>query len=64
MSDTVKIIIEIPRNEYEYTCERTLSDRTFWDDAIRKGVPLDFQFVFRNYCNHCKCYMPFEESEE
>lgn len=41
MSDTVKLIIEIPRNEYEYTCERTLSDRTFWDDAIRKGVPLD-----------------------
>ena len=41
MSDTVKLIIEIPRNEYEYTCERTLSDRTFWDDAIRKGVPFD-----------------------
>ncbi len=41
MSDTVKLIIEIPRNEYEYTCERTLSDRTFWDDAIRNGIPLD-----------------------
>lgn len=41
MSDTVKLIIEIPRNEYEYTCERTLSDRTMWDDAIRKGVLLD-----------------------
>ena len=41
MSETVKLIIEIPRNEYEYTCERTLSDRTFWDNAIRKGIPLD-----------------------
>lgn len=40
MSETVKLIIEIPRNEYEYTCERTLSDRTFWDDAIRNGIPL------------------------
>ena len=41
MSDTVKLVIEIPRNEYEYTCERTLSDRTFWDDAIRNGILLD-----------------------
>lgn len=41
MSDTVKLIIEIPRNEYEYTCERTLSDRTFWDEAIRNGIQLD-----------------------
>lgn len=41
MSDTVKLIIEIPRNEYKYTCERTLSDRTMWDDAIRNGTPLD-----------------------
>lgn len=37
----MKLIIDIPDNEYEYTCERTLSDRTFWDDAIRKGIPLD-----------------------
>ena len=37
----MKLIIDIPDNEYKYTCERTLSDRTFWDDAIRKGVPLD-----------------------
>lgn len=37
----MKLIIDIPDNEYEYTCERTLSDRTFWDDAIRKGTPLD-----------------------
>ena len=41
MSETVKLIIEIPRNEYEHTCERTLSDRSIWDDAIRKGIPLD-----------------------
>lgn len=41
MSDKVKLIIEIPRNEYEYTCERTLSDRSIWDDAIRNGIPLD-----------------------
>ena len=41
MNETVKLIIEIPRNEYEYTCERTLSDRSIWDDAIRKGIPLD-----------------------
>lgn len=41
MSDTVKLIIEIPRNEYEYTCNLTLHDRSIWDDAIRKGIPLD-----------------------
>lgn len=41
MSDTVKLIIEIPRNEYEYTCNMTLHDRSIWDDAIRKGIPLD-----------------------
>lgn len=45
----MKLIIDIPDNEYEYTCERTLSDRTFWDDAIRKGVPLDdITTVIRN----------------
>ena len=37
----MKLIIDIPDNEYKYTCERTLSDRTFWDNAIRKGIPLD-----------------------
>ena len=37
----MKLIIDIPDNEYKYTCERTLSDRTFWDDAIRNGIPLD-----------------------
>lgn len=37
----MKLIIEIPDHEYKYTCERTLSDRTFWDDAIRNGTPLD-----------------------
>lgn len=41
MSETVKLIIEIPRNEYEYTCNMTLHDRSIWDDAIRKGIPLD-----------------------
>lgn len=37
----MKLIIDIPDHEYKYTCERTLSDRTLWDDAIRKGTPLD-----------------------
>lgn len=37
----MKLIIDIPDNEYKYTCERTLSDRTMWDDAIRNGIPLD-----------------------
>ena len=41
MNDTVKLIIEIPRNEYEYTCDMTLHDRSIWDNAIRKGIPLD-----------------------
>ena len=41
MSDNIKIVIEIPRNEYEQTCNLTLHDRTFWDDAIRNGTPLD-----------------------
>ena len=37
----MKLIIDIPDNEYKYTCERTLHDRSIWDDAIRKGTPLD-----------------------
>lgn len=37
----MKLIIDIPDNEYKYTCERTLHDRTMWDDAIRNGTPLD-----------------------
>lgn len=37
----MKLIIDIPDHEYKYTCERTLSDRTLWDDAIRNGTPLD-----------------------
>lgn len=41
MNETVKLIIEIPRNEYEYTCNMTLHDRSIWDNAIRKGIPLD-----------------------
>lgn len=41
MSDNIKIVIEIPRNEYEQTCNLTLHDRSMWDDAIRNGTPLD-----------------------
>ena len=37
----MKLIIDIPDNEYKYTCERTLHDRSIWDDAIRNGTPLD-----------------------
>ena len=41
MSGTVKLIIEIPRIEYEQTCNLTLHNRTFYDEAIRNGTPLD-----------------------
>lgn len=41
MNDTVKLIIEIPRIEYEQTCNLTLHNRTFYDEAIRNGIPLD-----------------------
>ena len=37
----MKLIIDIPDNEYKYTCELTLHDRSIWDYAIRKGTPLD-----------------------
>jgi len=37
----MKLIIDIPDNEYQYTCDRTLHDRSIWDYAIRNGVPLD-----------------------
>lgn len=37
----MKLIIDIPDNEYQYTCDRTLHDRTMWDNAIRNGIPLD-----------------------
>jgi hypothetical protein len=41
MNDTVKLIIEISRIEYEQTCNLTLHNRTFYDEAIRNGTPLD-----------------------
>lgn len=47
----MKLIIDIPDNEYKYTCERTFQDRTMWDDAIRNGIPLD-DTVLR--CRDCK----------
>lgn len=37
----MKLIIDIPDNEYHQICELRLHNRTFYDDAIRKGTPLD-----------------------
>lgn len=41
MSETVKLIIEIPKEDYEQTCNLTLHKRAFWDNDIRNGIPLD-----------------------
>lgn len=53
-ADTVEIIIKIPKVPK--------NDHERW--VLAHGTPLDFLFVFRNYCEHCKCYMPFKESED
>ena len=37
----MKLIIDIPDIEYKYTCEMRLHNRTYYDDAIRKGTPFD-----------------------
>ena len=37
----MKLIIDIPDNEYHQICELRLHNRTFYDDAIRNGTPLD-----------------------
>lgn len=37
----MKIVIDIPDNEYHQICELRLHNRTFYDDAIRNGTPLD-----------------------
>lgn len=37
----MKLIIDIPDNEYNQICELRLHNRTFYDDAIRKGIPLE-----------------------
>ena len=36
----MKIVIDIPDNEYHQICELRLHNRTFYDDAIRNGTPL------------------------
>lgn len=36
----MKLVIEIPDNEYHQICELRLHNRTFYDDAIRNGTPL------------------------
>ena len=36
----MKLIIDIPDNEYHQICELRLHNRTFYDDAIRNGTPL------------------------
>ena len=37
----MKLIIDIPNNQYNQICELRLHNRTIYDDAIRKGIPLD-----------------------
>ena len=37
----MQIVIDIPDNEYHQICELRLHNRTFYDDAIRNGTPLD-----------------------
>lgn len=37
----MRLVIDIPDNEYRQICELRLHDRTFYDDAIRNGTPLD-----------------------
>ena len=36
----MKLVIEIPDNEYHQICELRLHNRTFYDDAIRNGTPI------------------------
>ena len=36
----MKLVIEIPDNEYHQICELRLHNRTFYDAAIRNGTPL------------------------
>ena len=36
----MKLVIDIPDNEYHQICELRLHNRTFYDDAIRNGTPL------------------------
>ena len=37
----MKLIIDIPDNQYNQICELRLHNRTIFDDAIRKGIPLN-----------------------
>lgn len=36
----MKLIIDIPDNQYNQICELRLHNRTIYDDAIRNGIPL------------------------
>ena len=46
----MKIVIEIPDNEYHQICELRLHNRTFYDDAIRNGTPLSKEL---GKCDRC-----------
>lgn len=37
----MKLVIDIPDNEYSQICELRLHNRTFYDDTIRNGIPLE-----------------------
>ena len=61
----MELIIDIPEEEYKRMKEQSMFGRVdIWKQAIKNGIPLDFMFVFTNYCEHCKYYMPFKESED
>lgn len=48
----MKLIIDIPDNQYNQICELRLHNRTIYDDAIRNGIPLEkIRDEIDSYCS-------------
>ena len=58
----MKLIIDIPDNEYNQICELRLHNRTFYDDAIRNGTPLKTGH-WKRHCIPTKSELWWECSE-
>lgn len=52
----MKLIIDIPDNQYNQICELRLHNRTIYDDAIRNGIPLDESFINKPCISEGVCH--------
>lgn len=52
----MKLIIDIPNNQYNQICELRLHNRTIYDDAIRNGIPFEESFINKPCISEGVCH--------